>query len=94
MEQLKILEFQGFKNIFIALCKSKEQYYIMYGNIEEPHIYVANEEITTEFWSFNCMKNISVNIPFMIKSDELTHFIMIDKPEEYKQILTILEDII
>lgn len=103
-ETFELIEYRGFKNIFIGLYKGKEQYYIIYGATGKPSICLQEDTIdayghsggwiNTKLFTFSANKELSVIIPFINKNDALTHVIAINKPEEYNQIVTILEDIL
>lgn len=97
-EEFDLLEYRGFKNIFIGLYKGKEQYYIIYGTTGKPSIDLVNDNIKIhggwidkELFTFNYDQNLTIMIPFVNKDNAISHVISINNPSEYKRIVSILE---
>ena len=94
-EELDLVEYRGFKNLFFGLYRGKKYYYMIYGKTGQPAI-VVNDEIKTFYGKYQeklaqlCTgKQTFLSIPFV---DNAT-MISIDNKEEYYRIINILETI-
>ena len=100
-EEFDLLEYHGFKNIFIGLYKGKEQYYIIYGTTGKPSIDLINDNMKVHggwnnerLFTFNYNQNLTITIPFVNKHNAISHVISINNPSEYKRIVSILETLL
>ena len=97
---MDIIEYRGFKNIFIGLCQQHDKYYIMYGKTENPSLIISeeNSEVLglngTKLLDFCTSKNINLYIPFCSKKNKYYTLIEISNKNEYYNIVTILEDLL
>ena len=97
---MDIIEYRGFKNIFIGLCQQHDKYYIMYGRTENPNLIISEENSEalgfngTKLLDFCINKNINLYIPFCSKKNKYYTLIEISNKNEYYNIITILEDLL
>lgn len=98
---MDIIEYRGFKNIFIGLCQQHDKYYIMYGKTENPNLIISEENSEalgfngTKLLDFCKSKNINLYIPFCSnKKNSIYTLIKISDKNEYYNIIAILEDLL
>lgn len=98
---MKLIEYRGFKNIFIGLAKyNKDQYCIIYGKTEDPIISLSedNIEVTGRYneklINFCKEKYLDMNISFIPNHGTLSNIQLISNKIEYYTILSILENLL
>lgn len=98
---MELIEYRGFKNIFIGLAKyNKDQYCIIYGKTEDPIISLSedNIEITggynEKLINFCKEKYLDMNISFIPNHGTLSNMQLISNKNEYYTILSILENLL
>ena len=98
---MDILEYRGFKNIFIGLVKWKDKYCIVYGKTGPAQISSSDEKIdvfggitNSKLLSFNIDTMTQVEIPFVPNRKNLYTFISISNRTEYYNIVSMLEDLL
>lgn len=98
---MKLIEYHGFKNIFIGLAKyNKDQYCIIYGKTEDPIISLSedNVEVTggynEKLINFCKEKYLDMNISFIPNHGTLSNIQLISNKIEYYTILSILENLL
>lgn len=99
---MELIEYRGFKNIFIGLAKyNKDQYCIIYGKTENPIINLSEEniEITGGYHNkklidFCKEKHLDINILFIPNHGTLSNIQLISNKNEYYTILSILENLL
>ena len=69
-ENFGLIEYRGFKTIFIGLCKGKDDYYIIYGKTAMPSLSVEENTQDVYFhfskvYSFTSSKDVMIQIPFI-----------------------------
>ena len=98
---MELIEYRGFKNIFIGLAKyDKDQYCIIYGKTEDPIISLSedNIEVTGRYneklINFCKEKYLDMNISFIPNHGTLSNIQLISNKNEYYTILSILENLL
>lgn len=98
---MELIEYRGFKNIFIGLAKyNKDQYCIIYGKTEDPIISLSedNIEVTGRYneklINFCKEKYLDMNISFIPNHGTLSNIQLISNKIEYYTILSILENLL
>lgn len=99
---MELIEYRGFKNIFIGLAKNDEdQYCLIYGKTGTPNINFteASVDITgpyeNKILTFCKERNLDVNIPFIPNDhNNLYNVQLISNKNEYYIILSILETLL
>lgn len=100
-EEFDLIEYHGFRDIFIGLYKGKEQYYLIYGTTGKPSMNLVNDNMEVhggwanpKLFTFNCNQELAITIPFVNKNGALSHVVSINGPAEYKRIVDVLETIL
>lgn len=93
---LKIIKYKGTNNFFIALCKRKEEYYILVSKTKLPNINVQDNTLyTTPFYkpSFTETYYCSINIDMLVneKDNSLFNLFKLNNEKEFDTISEILE---
>ena len=98
---MELIEYRGFKNIFIGLAKNdKNQYCIIYGKTKDPIISLSegNIEVTggynQKLINFCIEKSLDMNISFISNHGTLYNIQTISDKNEYYTILSILENLL
>ena len=98
---MELIEYRGFKNIFIGLAKyNKDQYCIIYGKTEDPVISLSedNIEVTNGYneklINFCKEKYLDMNISFIPNHGTLSNIQIISNKNEYYTILSVLETLL
>ena len=98
---MELIEYRGFKNLFIGLAKyNKDQYCIIYGKTEDPIISLSedNIEVTGRYneklINFCKEKSLDINIPFIPNHGALSNIQIISNKNEYYTILSVLETLL
>ena len=99
---MELIEYRGFKNIFIGLAKyDKDQYCIIYGKTKDPIISLSEGNIeVTGGWhnekliNFRTEKSLDINISFISNHGTLYNIQTISDKNEYYTILSILENLL
>ena len=99
---MELIEYRGFKNIFIGLAKyNKDQYCIIYGKTGTPNINFTEENVDitglykNKILTFCKERNLDVNIPFILNNhNNLYNIQLISNKNEYYTILSILENLL
>lgn len=98
---MELIEYRGFKNIFIGLAKyDKDQYCIIYGKTKDPIISLSedNIEVTGRYneklINFCKEKYLDMNISFIPNHGTLSNIQLISNKIEYYTILSILENLL
>lgn len=96
-ENFDLIEYHGFKGIFIGLYKGKNEYYIVYGktlpaklNYYEDCKNVYGGFANAEVSNIALGKEININIPFVGK----TTFCSIENRSEYNTLVDVLENLL
>ena len=98
---MELIEYRGFKNIFIGLAKyNKNQYCIIYGKTEDPIISLSKDSIEVtggyneKLINFCKEKYLDMNISFIPNHGTLSNIQLISNKIEYYTILSILENLL
>lgn len=99
-ENFDLIEYRGFKNIFIGLYKEKDKdkkgYYIIYGKTGLPSLSI--EENTQNVYfnfskidSFVSSKNVILQVPFIDNKNSYFSVIYIEDRSIYDTLIKVLE---
>ena len=97
---MEIIEYRGFKDIFIALGKEKNQYYIIYGHTGKLNIKCETEyeDIYLHKYldlKFMTRKTAEINIPFLCKdNNSLFTCMTIQNKKSYNEIVNVMETLL
>lgn len=98
---MELIEYRGFKNIFIGLAKyDKEQYCIIYGKTEDPIISISEDNqnviggYNEKLINFCKEKFLDINISFIPNHGTLSNIQVISNKNEYYTILSVLETLL
>lgn len=98
-ENFDLIEYRGFKNIFIGLYKEKNDYYIIYGKTTMPSLSV--EEYTqdvyfhfSKVYSFTSSKDVMIQIPFINNKNSYVTVINIKDRSAYDTLVKALEELL
>lgn len=100
-EANELIEYRGFKNIFIGLGKEDKKYYILYGKTGRPSINSSCDSMdcyggleNTPLVKFYGAQEVTIDIPFLVTYNTPFHILSIDSPKDYKQIVSVLETLL
>lgn len=98
-ENFGLIEYRGFKNIFIGLCKGKDDYYIIYGKTAMPSLSVEENTQDVYFhfskvYSFTSSKDVMIQIPFINNKNSCATVINIKDRSAYDTLVKALEELL
>lgn len=98
-ENFGLIEYRGFKNIFIGLCKGKDDYYIIYGKTDTPSLSIEeyNQDVYFNFskvCSFTSFKEAMIQIPFISNKNSCVTVINIKDRSAYDTLVKALEELL
>ena len=98
-EEFDLIEYQGFKNIFVGLYKGKEYYYMIYGKTGTARMNTEEETEDVYFkyapvGNFLKSRTIAIEIPFVANDKTCCTVINLQNKAEYHTIVKILKDLI
>lgn len=98
-ENFGLIEYRGFKNIFIGLCKGKDDYYIIYGKTGTPSLSVEENTQDVYFhfakiYSFTSSKDTMIQIPFINNKNSCATVINIKDRSAYDTLVKALEELL
>lgn len=98
-ENFGLIEYRGFKNIFIGLCKGKDDYYIIYGKTGTPSLSIEEYKQDAYFkfskvCSFTSSKDAMIQIPFINNKNSYVTVISIKDRSIYDALVKALEELL
>lgn len=92
-----LIEYRGFKNIFIGLCKGKDDYCIIYGKTSPLSLSIEENEQDVYFhcskvYSFPSSKDVMIQIPFINNKNSYVTVINIKDRSAYDTLVKALEE--
>ena len=98
-ENFDLIEYRGFKNIFVGLYKGKEDYYIIYGKTATPSLSVEENTQDVYFhfakiYSFTSSKDAMIQIPFISNKNSCATVINIKDRSTYDTLVKALEELL
>lgn len=100
IENFDLIEYRGFKDIFIGLYKEKDKdekgYYIIYGKTGLPSLSLEenNQRVYfkfSEIASFVSSKNVVLQVPFIDNKNSYFSIVYIKDRSTYDTLVTVLE---
>lgn len=98
-ENFGLIEYRGFKNIFIGLCKGKDDYYIIYGKTGTPSLSIEEYKQDVYFnfskvCSFTSSKDAMIQFPFINNKNSCVTIINIKDRSTYDTLVKALEELL
>lgn len=95
-ENFGLIEYRGFKDIFIGLCKGKDDYYIIYGKTDTPSLSIEENKQDVYFdfskkFSFTSSKDVILQIPFINKENSYVNVINTKDRSIFDSLVKVLE---